>query len=136
MKLTWVKLKNRASGKEVVRINTHLVSGAWSEHKPTTAWRREHWKIHMEKLDKMVAHFKKQGLEVIVGGDFNRDSFEVLGHKVAYDNKLNVGTHGHSTYDYLMHTRSPGLKKVEAHVQHGYASDHDAVVARYALTGR
>jgi len=131
--ITWVKLKNRASGQEIVRINTHLVSGAWSDHKPTTAWRREHWKIHMQKLDKMVAHFKSQGLQVIVGGDFNRDSFEVLGKKVAYDNKLNVGTHGHSTLDYLMHTRSSHLKKLEAHVQHGYASDHDAVVARYAI---
>lgn len=101
--ITWVKLKNQASGKEIVRINTHLVSGAWGEHEATTAWRREHWKIHMQKLEHMVAHFKAKGLQVIVGGDFNRDSFEVLG------------------------------KKVGAHVQHGYASDHDAVVARYAI---
>jgi endonuclease/exonuclease/phosphatase (EEP) superfamily protein YafD len=131
--ITWVKLKNRASGQEIVRVNTHLVSGAWGEHKPTTAWRREMWKVHMQKLDALVSRFESQGLQVIVGGDFNRDSFEVLGKKVAYDNALNVGTHGHSTYDYLMHTRGPHLTKLGAHVQHGYASDHDAVVARYAL---
>ncbi len=48
--ITWVKLKHRESGKQLIRINTHLVCGAWSEHKPTTAWRREQWKMHMEKL--------------------------------------------------------------------------------------
>lgn len=131
--ITWVKLKNRATGQEVVRVNTHLVSGAWGAHKPTTAWRREMWKTHMQKLDALVADFKRQGLPVIVGGDFNRDSFEVLGPKVGYDNKLNVGTHGRSTYDYLMHTRSKDLQRLGGRVQHAYASDHDAVVARYRL---
>lgn len=134
--ITWVKLKHRASGKEVVRINTHLVSGGWSKgQRPTTAWRREMWHEHIRKLEHLVHHFEKQGLDVIVGGDFNRDSFHVLGKEVAYDNKLNVGTHGASTYDYLMHTRSPDLHKLGAHVQHGYASDHDAVIGRYSLEG-
>ncbi|MFO0599525.1 MAG: hypothetical protein U0228_29740 [Myxococcaceae bacterium] len=133
--ITWVKLKHRASGKEIVRINTHLVSGAWSHgHRPTTAWRQHQWKVHMQKLDHLVQHFEKQGLQVIVGGDFNRDSFKVLGNHVAYDNKLNVGTHGRSTYDYLMHTTNGHLRRVMAKVQGGYASDHDAVVARYALS--
>lgn len=134
--ITWVKLKSRATGKEVVRINTHTVSGGWSKgQRPTTAWRREMWHIHMQKLDHLVKHFEKQGLDVIVGGDFNRDSFHVLGKDVKYDNNLNVGTHGQSTYDYLMHTPSKDLHKVEAHVSRGYASDHDAVVATYDLTG-
>jgi hypothetical protein len=133
--ITWVKLKNRATGREIVRVNTHLVSGAWGAHKPTTAWRREMWRTHMQKLDALVADFKRQGLAVIVGGDFNRDSFEVLGHRVAYDNKLNVGTHGRSTYDYLMHSRNAHLHRVGGRVEGGYASDHDAVVARYRLGG-
>src|SRR6476661_1119744 len=33
--ITWVKLKNKQTGKTVVRMNTHLVSGAWGKHKPT-----------------------------------------------------------------------------------------------------
>lgn len=134
--ITWVKLKHRGSGRSVVRINTHLISGAWSQPKPTTAWRREQWQTHMDKLDKLVAHFKAQGLEVVVGGDFNRDSHKVLGNDVAYDNKLNEGTHGRSTYDYLMHTRSAALRKLTGHVEPGFASDHDAVVARYSLAAR
>lgn len=134
--ITWVKLKHRASNQEVVRINTHLVSGAFSHgHRPTTEWRQHQWHVHMQKLEKLVHHFESQGLRVIVGGDFNRDSFQVLGKQVAYDNKLNVGTHGRSTYDYLMHTRHSGLKRVGGRVQRGFASDHDAVVARYALSG-
>jgi len=133
--ITWVKLKNRATGKEVVRMNTHLVSGAWSHHDGTTAWRRKMWNTHMRKLDHLVKHFEKQGLDVVVGGDFNRDSYHVLGKDVAYDNKLNVGTHGHSTYDYLMHARSNDLHLMGAHVNRGFASDHDEVVATYSLSG-
>jgi|GEM_PF-4881203 hypothetical protein len=131
--ITWVKLKHRASDKEIVRINTHLVSGAWGEHKPTTAWRREMWNIHMRKLHDLVAKFEAKGLEVIVGGDFNRDSYKVLGNQVAYDNKLNVGTHGRSTFDYLMHTRNETFKRIGGHIEHGFASDHDAVVAKYRI---
>ena len=57
----------------------------------------------------------------------------MLGKQVAYDNKLNVGTHGRSTYDYVMHTRSDVMKRLGGHVEHGFASDHDAVVVRYGL---
>jgi hypothetical protein len=133
--ITWVKLKHKKTDEQVVRINTHLVSGAWGKHKPTTAWRREQWNIHMAKLKKLVAHFESKGLKVIVGGDFNRDSTKVLGNQVKYDNKLNVGTHGRSTYDYLMHVRNKDLVKIGGRVEHGYASDHDAVIARYTLKG-
>jgi hypothetical protein len=133
--ITWARLKHRETGKEIVRINTHLVSGAWGKHKPTTAWRREHWNTHMRKLGDLVERFESRGLKVVIGGDFNRDSFKVLGDQVAYDNKLNVGTHGRSTLDYLMHTRGSGLEKLGARVQGGYASDHDAVIARYSLGG-
>lgn len=131
--ITYVKLKNRQTGKEIVRINTHLVSGAWGKHKATTEWRRKMWNIHMQKLNRLVDHFEKQGKTVIVGGDFNRDSYRVLGKKVAYDNKLNVGTHGRSTYDYLMHSKHSGLKKEGVKIDHKYASDHDAVVGTYKL---
>lgn len=88
----------------------------------------------MHKLDQLVKHFEHQGLPVIVGGDFNRDSYKVLGNDVRYDNDLHVGTHGkHTTYDYLMHTRNKHLQLKNAHVVHGYASDHDEVVATYDL---
>jgi hypothetical protein len=131
--ITGVQLKNRATGKEIVRMNTHLVSGAWSGHKPTTAWRREMWKIHMAKMQHKIDEFEKQGLTVVVSGDFNRDSFKVLGNKVAYDNNLHAGTHGKSTYDYMMHTKHGDVRKVGTHIDHGFFSDHDSVVTKYAL---
>ncbi|MFT3714213.1 MAG: hypothetical protein QM817_41650 [Archangium sp.] len=134
--ITWAKLKNKASGQEIVRINTHLVSGAFSHgHRPTTEWRQKMWATHMRKLDALVKKFEDKGLTVIVGGDFNRDSFKVMGNRMAYDNKLNVGTHGRSTYDYLMHSKNGHLRRIGGRVMGNYASDHDAVVARYALTG-
>ncbi|MBK7861904.1 MAG: hypothetical protein IPJ65_25465 [Archangiaceae bacterium] len=130
--ITWVKLKkqsNPGKGQEIVRINTHLVSGAFSG-KSHHAWRLSHWKIHQQKLAALVDKFKAQGLEVVVGGDFNRDGAKVLGNHVAYDNSFHVGTHGkRTTYDYLMHAGD--LQKVEAHVHRKYRSDHDAVVASY-----
>ena len=87
----------------------------------------------MKILSAKVAQFKAQGLDVIVGGDFNRDSHKVLGNQVVYDNKLNVGTHGRSTYDYMMHTPSAHLKKRGVRIDHHFKSDHDAVVVRYSL---
>jgi endonuclease/exonuclease/phosphatase family metal-dependent hydrolase len=133
--ITWVKLENKKTGKTIVRMNTHLVSGAFSEPKPTTGWRRDMWHKHMEKLHNLVAHFEKQGYPVIVGGDFNRDSFKVLGNQVKYDNKLNVGTHGRSTYDYLMHTPNSSLQSHGAKVDRGFRSDHNSVAVTYTIKG-
>ena len=134
--ITWVKLEHKDTGKKIVRINTHLISGAWSNApKKDKAWRQEMWKEHMRDLDQLVARFERQGHEVIIGGDFNRDSFRVMGDDVRFDNKLNVGTHGKSTLDYLMHTKGPELRKLDAWVHRGYASDHDAVIGRDVLKG-
>lgn len=135
--ITWVKLKDKETGQEVVRINTHLVSGAWSKPKPTTAWRRAMWTIHMNKLENLVERFQKKGLNVVVGGDFNRDGYKVLGNKVKYDNNLNVGTHGgpgSSTLDIVMHSsKNKVLEKEGGRIARGYASDHDAVIVKYSL---
>jgi hypothetical protein len=69
----------------------------------------------------------------VIGGDFNRDSYRVLGNDVAYDNNLRVGTHGKSTLDYMMHVRDREMRTVRGGVEGGYRSDHDAVVAKYKL---
>ena len=130
--ITWVKLQNKDTGNTVVRINTHAISGAFNGQKPTTEFRREMWHKHMDELREMVAGFKRRGENVVIGGDFNRDSFRVLGDQVIYDNKLNVGTHGRSTLDYLMHT-GRDLHRQNVKVKRAFRSDHDAVVATYKL---
>ncbi len=73
---------------------------------------------------------------MIVGGDFNRNHYPVLGKHVAYDNSLQAGTHGGSTLDYVMHARDASIRTVRGGVERGFASDHDAVVVRYRLTGK
>lgn len=132
--ITWVKLKNKETGETLIRMNTHLVSGAWSpKKKPEKEWRQDMWKTHMRKMKQVVSRFERSGMPVIIGGDFNRDSYKVLGNKVKYDNKLNVGTHGASTLDYVMHTPHAELKRTGGRIQGDYASDHDAVVVTYQL---
>lgn len=132
--VTWVKLKNKKTGDTIVRMNTHLVSGAWSsKNKPAKQWRQDQWHTHMRKMKEMVARFERSGHPVIIGGDFNRDSYKLFGNKVKYDNNIHVGTHGKSTLDYVMHTPNKDLKKVGGRVQGAYASDHDAVVVKYQL---
>ena len=86
----------------------------------------------MDKLHDLVARFQKKGENVVIGGDFNRDSYKSLGRQVRYDNDLHVGTHGRSTYDYLM-SSGRGVEAQQVKVKRGFASDHDAVVGRYKL---
>lgn len=130
--ISWVELKNKDTGATVVRVNTHAVSGAWSEPKATTGWRREMWNRHMEKLHDLVAKLERQGKNVVIGGDFNRDSYKVLGRQVRYDSNLHQGTHGRSTYDYLM-SSGRDLEAKQVKVKRGFASDHDAVVGTYKI---
>ncbi len=132
--ITWVKLKNKETGETIIRMNTHLVSGAWnSKKKPAKEWRQDMWNTHMRKMKELVSRFERTGTPVIIGGDFNRDSYKVLGNKVKYDNKLHVGTHGASTLDYVMHVPNEDLKRTGGRIQGHYASDHDAVVVNYQL---
>lgn len=131
--ITWVELEHKKTGQRVVRLNTHLVSGAWSGQKPTTEWRRAQWNTHMAKLKDLVEKFEKQGKVVIVGGDFNRDSHKVLGKDVRYASGLDAPTHGKRTLDYVMHTPHDDLRRVGSRAEKGYRSDHNAVIVRYAL---
>ena len=131
--ITWVKLAHRATGQEIVRINTHFVSGAWRGDKPETPWRREMWNRHLDTLRDLVARFEKQGQTVVLGGDFNRDSYRVMGDRMKYDNDRFEPTIGKSTLDYLLHSRNGTLQRLDSRVQGGYASDHDAVVARFRI---
>lgn len=134
--ITWARLKHKGSGQEVVRINTHLVSGAFSsQNKSNKGWRKEKWGEHMKQLSNLIDRFEKKGLKVVVGGDFNRNQHKVLGNQVAYDNNFRESTIGRSTLDYLMHGRNRGLKNLSGGVSRGFASDHDAVVGSYSLTG-
>lgn len=132
--VAWVKLQNKETGEVMIHMNTHLVSGAWnSKIQRSDPWRKAMWNRHIEKMGNLIEKFEKQGHPVTISGDFNRNSFKVLGNKVVYDSGLHSGTHGRSTLDYVMHTRGGGLKKISSRVDRHYASDHNAVTVRYDI---
>ncbi len=132
--VAWVKLQNKETGKTMIHMNTHLVSGAWNaRHTASDPWRKAMWNQHIEKMGRMIERFERQGHPVTITGDFNRNHFKVFGEKVAYDSNLHVGTHGSSTLDYVMHARHESLKALKATVTDSFASDHNAVSVRYDL---
>lgn len=132
--ITWAKLKHKGSNEKIVRINTHLVSGAFNKTSSHNAWRRASWNTHMKKLSAMVKKFEGQGFKVVVAGDFNKNKSKVLGNQLAYDTKFNQATHdGGSTLDYLMHSKNNGLKNLNGGVLGGFRSDHNAVRGTYRL---
>jgi hypothetical protein len=60
--ITWVKLQHRETGRVIVRVNTHLVSGAWSKgYRPAKAWRQRMWRKHIRRLENLVDRFERQG---------------------------------------------------------------------------
>lgn len=64
-----VKINN----KNVVFMNTHMVSGAWNKKKKRAKlWRKRMWNRHYRMMKKQIAAFNKQGMDVILTGDFNR----------------------------------------------------------------
>lgn len=133
--ITWARLKHKGSGQEIVRLNTHLVSGAFSaKQQSNRKWRQENWGKHMKQLSALVDRFEKQGLKVVIGGDFNRNHYKVLGNQVNYDSGTKQGTRGGATLDYLMSVRDRGLRNLSGGVLRGFASDHDAVWGSYSLT--
>lgn len=133
--ITWAKLRHRGSEEKIVRINTHTVPGAFNKSTSHNAWRRSSWNTHMSKLSNLVKKFEKQGYKVVIGGDFNKDSHKVLGNQVNYANGLNKPTtDGGSTLDYLMHTRTQGLRNLNGGVLDGFRSDHHAVLGTYRLS--
>lgn len=132
--VAWVKLQDKETGKTIIHMNTHLVSGAFnSKVQRSDPWRKAMWARHIEKMGNLVEKFEKKGFPVTITGDFNRNHFKVLGNKVEYASGLHGGTHGKSTLDYVMNTKHRDLKKVSTHIDRNYASDHNGVTVRYDL---
>lgn len=71
---TWVRLqRNGSSAPSFVVVNTHFVSGAYSNPgQPEEQWRRAMWAVAHDKMSALVQGFLSQGYTVIGGGDFNR----------------------------------------------------------------
>jgi len=68
--VNWVRLRIRATGAELIVVNTHFISGAWSGHPE----RQARWNTHYQVLHDKVAGLKQNhpGVPIFVIGDFNR----------------------------------------------------------------
>lgn len=72
--LSWIDL-NAGGTLDPILMNTHWVSGAWSNPpKPNQAWRRDMWHQAYSKTKAKIEEFNKAGRCVILGGDFNKSS--------------------------------------------------------------
>lgn len=72
----WVVFEHIASGRRFVVINVHFTKVIADEH---GAWRRQQWNRNLTVLRAVVARFRAQGLPVLVGGDLNRQVWDIVG---------------------------------------------------------
>jgi hypothetical protein len=68
--VNWVRLQVRDTGAQLIVVNTHFISGAWSGHPE----RQARWNTHYQVLHDKVAALKQNhpGVPIFVIGDFNR----------------------------------------------------------------
>ncbi|MGB3442363.1 MAG: endonuclease/exonuclease/phosphatase family protein [Actinophytocola sp.] len=68
--VNWVRLEIRGTGTQLIVVNTHFISGAWSGHPE----RQARWNTHYQVLHDKVAALKQShpGVPIFVIGDFNR----------------------------------------------------------------
>lgn len=92
--IAWVKLKQRATGRQFYVVNTHMVrdvddSGSLSNKKANV----NAYKGHMEKLVSLVKKLQKDNLPIFVTGDFAMDYRKDTG-KVSIFPKAALGSIG------------------------------------------
>lgn len=133
--IAWVGLRNQETGRTVVFMNTHFVSGAWSDREvEDRQWRRKKWNVHYAKMKSQILAFHKKGVDVVFGGDFNR-------HQVAefHPNQVWLANRG---IDKIGIVRAPPLaplgspsavKLTRSNIVGGFHSDHDARVVHFEL---
>lgn len=133
--ISWVKLErinpdrpDRRTGKQVVFLNTHFVSGAWSKAlKLNKEWRKEMWEIHWKKMCERVLEFNAAGDTVIFGGDFNRMSVRRFHPAQRW-----LAQHAIDRIGVLEGVTGPFVDLIESY-HLDVPSDHDAVVAAIRL---
>lgn len=71
--ITWVKLKDKQTGKEFYMMNTHTVASLESKGKPMKGEgdRVDNYAHHMDVLTSLVNQLKADGLPIFITGDFN-----------------------------------------------------------------
>lgn len=80
--VNWVRLEIRGTGTQLIVVNTHFISGAWSGHPE----RQARWNLHYQVLRDKVAALKQNhpGVPIFVIGDFNRSQAMGMPNPVQY----------------------------------------------------
>jgi hypothetical protein len=80
--VNWVVLEIRGTDKRFIVVNTHFISGAWSDHPE----RQARWNLHYEVLFDKVAQLRRNHPEkpLFVVGDFNRHRAMAMPSPVRY----------------------------------------------------
>jgi endonuclease/exonuclease/phosphatase (EEP) superfamily protein YafD len=157
--VTWVKLRQRATGQLFYVLNNHTVPTVQAPtggSNPAFPVRLSLYRQHMTGLKALVTQVKATGAAVFVTGDLNvsyrRDkvvqdrifpyyNLRQVGVRASYDalGEPVLGTHvldnGNATrvidyVDYLVH---PKVTPVKQSVLLGYASDHRPVMVRFDI---
>jgi hypothetical protein len=67
---SWVLLKNRATGRRLVRVNTHWISGAWKGDYPE---RQQYWVMNQAHTEALIRSLREAhpSAAMVITGDFN-----------------------------------------------------------------
>lgn len=133
-----VRLQDRATGKTVVVIGTHMVSSGWTGVWHLEMWRRAHWHAHMAVMRRVVRRAVAANDLVIWSGDMNRPTWAFKGRlfpRLRFSGTCSVvastgPTHGKTRFDYTGAVSR--VTKVTAKATTFDAhSDHRGIRARY-----
>ena len=149
--LTWIRLKDKASGRVFYYVNNHLIPSVEADGHPrydAVPKRVALYTKHMNTLADKVSQLKQNEVPVFIGGDFNvnyrRDSvvrasifpyakmnsintwanWRYLGAPAGNDGTMSDGSR---VIDYVFATRNNKVTPVSNRILSTYGSDHHAV---------
>lgn len=135
-----VRLQDRATGKRVVVVGTHMISSGWTGAKHLDAFRRAHWHAHMGVMRRVMRRAVEANDLVIWSGDLNRPAWSFKGRplpSLRFAGTCSVvaetgPTHGGARFDYAGAVSricrvTATARTFDAH------SDHRGIRVRYTL---
>lgn len=135
---SWVTLTDRQADRRISLVSAHVP--------PATKGMPDLRRATAKRIANLVTDLGKSGT-VIVGGDFNMhyrasaytgDVFAGAGMRPTYEilgNHFPTGDHRGATIDYLFVRGEQGYLTLQRHFPVELRSDHDAVVAQFAVAG-
>jgi endonuclease/exonuclease/phosphatase family metal-dependent hydrolase len=126
--VNWLVLEHIATGTRFAAVNCHFVSKAFSDPpEPDAEWRKEQWHNNMRVLREVITELRTAGLPVLVGGDFNRAVWDLIGPSMVEPRYRD----GRPTVDRVAVTTD--IKVVSSRLGLRNGSDHQPVIAEVLI---